>query len=364
MSTFRFIHRLTIVLLFVGLLGTSAAADENSHRARGPAGTWLRKLQRLRPSTNERNHPQVKEAFREVVHDARLSTVRVLCDDLQVALGAIVDPRGYVLTKDSELHGKIQCLLMDGRRLKAQMVARRPDFDLALLKILGPGLPAVEWSDSAPGVGAWLATTGLIVDAKAIGVISTPPRVIPSPRAALGVTLEASNAGPRITNVISGSGAAKASLRRGDVILDVDGRAMTTPNSVTKAVSQHRPGDQIVVQVRRGERVMSISAVLGDRARLLNEQAEIMETLGGPLSNRRNGFPIAIQHDTVLRPRDCGGPLVDLTGKVVGINIARASRVASYAIPAETIQSLLPAMLAQELVATQTAATEAQLQQE
>ena len=84
-----------------------------------------------------------------------------------------------------------------------------------------------------------------------------------------------------------------------------------------------------------------------------------MDSLGGPLSNRRNGFPLAIQHDTVLRPRDCGGPLVDLTGSVVGINIARASRVATFAIPAGTIQSLLPNMMSTGLAATQTAVTEA-----
>ena len=71
-----------------------------------------------------------------------------------------------------------------------------------------------------------------------------------------------------------------------------------------------------------------------------------MESLGGPLSERRSGFPYVLEHDTVLRPKDCGGPLVDLDGNAVGINIARVSRVSSYALPASAIRPILADMMA------------------
>src|SRR5690606_17538087 len=61
----------------------------------------------------------------------------------------------------------------------------------------------------------------------------------------------------------------------------------------------------------------------------------------GPLSERRTGFPLALQHDTVLTPQECGGPLVDLDGRCVGINIARAGRVNSYALPASVVLPLV-----------------------
>jgi len=48
-----------------------------------------------------------------------------------------------------------------------------------------------------------------------------------------------------------------------------------------------------------------------------------------------------LQHDGNLQLLDCGGPLVNLDGKVVGMNIMRGSRTASYAIPADVILSLL-----------------------
>jgi serine protease Do len=43
----------------------------------------------------------------------------------------------------------------------------------------------------------------------------------------------------------------------------------------------------------------------------------------------------------VIRPSDCGGPLVDLDGKVLGINIARAGRVETWALPGDVIQPIL-----------------------
>ena len=72
---------------------------------------------------------------------------------------------------------------------------------------------------------------------------------------------------------------------------------------------------------------------------------EFQNQLGGDLSQRRFGFPAAFQHDTVVKPTDCGSPLVNLDGKVVGINIARAGRTETYAIDQETILGLVDEML-------------------
>jgi serine protease Do len=66
-----------------------------------------------------------------------------------------------------------------------------------------------------------------------------------------------------------------------------------------------------------------------------------MNAASGGMSRRAVDFPIVIQHDSALRPEDCGGPLVDLSGKALGINIARAGRIASYAIPADQILPIL-----------------------
>jgi serine protease Do len=61
----------------------------------------------------------------------------------------------------------------------------------------------------------------------------------------------------------------------------------------------------------------------------------------GDFSQRAKGFEQAIEHDTVLQPWLCGGPLVNLDGKAIGINIARASRVSTYALPARLVKRIL-----------------------
>jgi serine protease Do len=78
-------------------------------------------------------------------------------------------------------------------------------------------------------------------------------------------------------------------------------------------------------------------------------RGNMQDSMGSILSNRRGGFPVILQHDTVLRHTDCGGPLVDLDGKVVGINISRTGRVESYAIPAEVVQKRLDDLMSGKL---------------
>ena len=70
-----------------------------------------------------------------------------------------------------------------------------------------------------------------------------------------------------------------------------------------------------------------------------------MDAMGGDLSLRRDDFAAAIQHDTVLMPHECGGPVVTLDGKIVGINIARAGRTESYYLPADVVRESVDKML-------------------
>ena len=52
-----------------------------------------------------------------------------------------------------------------------------------------------------------------------------------------------------------------------------------------------------------------------------------------------------IQHDTVLDPGECGGPIIDTSGRAIGINIARAGRVVSYALPSSLVIPAVESML-------------------
>ena len=84
-----------------------------------------------------------------------------------------------------------------------------------------------------------------------------------------------------------------------------------------------------------------MSAVLGRETEVLAAEQGFDEHVGGELSVRRTGFPAIIQHECAVQPNQCGGPLVNLDGELVGLNIARASRVASYALPAAAVHNRL-----------------------
>jgi serine protease Do len=90
---------------------------------------------------------------------------------------------------------------------------------------------------------------------------------------------------------------------------------------------------------------MELKATLEQRARRRPDQ----NLMGSELSTRRSGFPTYFQSDTVLRPKDCGGPVCDLDGRVVGLNIARAGRVESYSVPTEALTPLLADLMSGKL---------------
>ncbi len=291
----------------------------------------------------QRNAYVIKNAFRDAVADATRSTVRVLCDDRRTSLGVVVDSEGYILTKASELSGDVTCQLLGRETMPAQIVGVDDQWDLALLKVDAKELRPIRWSDDQPpAVGSWLATPGLDALPIAIGVVSVGPRKIERRMPALGIVLDDSDQGPRVQRALEDSGAAQAGMKEGDVVTELNGTAVTTREALIEAIRQHSPGDIVRLTIRRGEDQLTLEATLGEYHSVMNGNREdFQNTLGGQLSQRRAGFPLAIQHDTVLSPSQCGGPIVDIQGRAVGLNIARASRVGSYAIPSSEIQPLL-----------------------
>ena len=108
-------------------------------------------------------------------------------------------------------------------------------------------------------------------------------------------------------------------------------------------------GDRLLLKIKRGDETVLLGALLKNAAEFdPDDRKEFQNTLGGRLSERRGGFSGVLQHDTVLKPEHCGGPICDLDGKVVGINICRAGRVESYALTSTAVRDLLAAMKAGE----------------
>lgn len=291
--------------------------------------------------------PKLLAAFREVVAGAAHSTVRIRCDNKDVALGAVVGADGWILTKASELKGAIVCRLRDGRELPARVVGEQEPYDLAMLKIEAKDLTPVEWRESNEvPVGNWLATPGMGNDPVAVGVLSVPARKIRGMELArrssstgfLGIVVAPLEDGIKAQMVIPDGAAAEAGIKKEDRILSVEGRPIPDADTLFNVLQKTRPGDEISVRIRREDEELKLKVKLGKRPK---DRSDVQNGMGSELSHRRTGFPVILQHDTILRPSDCGGPVADLDGKVVGINIARAGRTETYAIPSEVVKTLL-----------------------
>jgi serine protease Do len=293
----------------------------------------------------------MRKAFGELAREPTKSTVQIFCDGRSAAMGAIVRSDGYVVTKASELHGKIECQLsFESGKHEAKLVAQDSSTDLAILRINKRDLPAVQWATGdVPSVGSWLITPGLYREPITVGVVSVAVRRLP-PNGALGIGLE--NEEAQVTEVREGLAAEKAGLRKGDIIRKFGDEDIQGSEQLRKTIRWHYPGDKVKIILERNGKLLTVEATLSSLTEVLprDERSEFQNSLGGKLSDRRTGFPLAIQHDSVLFPPDCGGPVIDLEGQVVGLNIARAGRVESYALPASTVRDAVDKMLRTELI--------------
>jgi len=324
-SRFLWLRSLASGLILLALL----AAPTQAQRFRGPD----REL--------TKNGNAIKDAFKEVVADANRATVKIMAGGKQLAYGTIVARDGYVLTKASELNGDVVVRLRDGEDKEARIVGVAEDHDLAMLKIDADDLSPIAWAESGKAaVGQWVITPGLSDSPMALGVLSVGRRKIPARSGLLGVMLADGNGGAKVMQVVPDSPAEKAGLRTDDVIASVNTKSVDNREALIETIRSYMPGQTVKLVVKRGEQEIKVEAKLvggiGPGAR-----AEMMNQMGGALSLRNANFPAVLQHDTVLTPAMCGGPLVTLDGKAIGINIARAGRVESFAIPADVVTGLL-----------------------
>ena len=80
---------------------------------------------------------------------------------------------------------------------------------------------------------------------------------------ALGVNGVNSPAGPRVTKVIAGGAAQAAGVRVNDVIESVGNHEIDTTNDLMALVRHYRPGQSVVLGLRRGAKSIRVTATLG-----------------------------------------------------------------------------------------------------
>ncbi len=69
--------------------------------------------------------------------------------------------------------------------------------------------------------------------------------------------------GAVVMSVISGTGAAKAGVKQGDIIVGINNTAVNSAQDVSSIVSALRPGDQISLKIIRGTKHLTLKVTLG-----------------------------------------------------------------------------------------------------
>lgn len=308
---------------------------------------YVRRRFALRTS-HRRDNGKMLELVSPLSEPVGHAVVQVISDNKPVCLGTIVSQDGYVLTKRSELSGDpIRVRLPDSRMLAARVSAVRRSNDLALLKVdgLGEAVAAVEFAESEepPAIGSFLVSVGRGGSPVGLGAVSTGQRRVDH-QGRLGLRLDDDSEGRAMVSVVlPASGAAAAGIREGDRIVAIDGHDKSRTHQVINTLRGYFPGESVRLTIRRDETTLNLVAKIKDFS--VMQESENDHRVNGPRSVRLNGFERVLQHDTVLNPDECGGPVIDTNGQVVGVNIARAGRVVSYALPAAVIRQDVASML-------------------
>lgn len=293
------------------------------------------------------NGVETLNAFEPVREVLQTSSAVISKDRLQLAYGMVVSADGLILTKASEIDGKTGLSMRIGEESydSVEVLAVDPAWDVALLKVKAEGLVPVRWAKtSSIGQGTWVVANGATSLSRRrpqVGIISASAREIaPAGGAVLGVTLEEKPDRLRVTEVHEGSGAEAAGIRSGDRIVAAGGAKVADRAALGEVIGKLRVGDELELTVERAGKKLELKVRMAGRADLFGEEKSRNDEMSGRFSERRSGFPRVIQHDIIANAAGMGGPLLDLDGRCLGMNIARANRSETFAIPAGDLRSL------------------------
>jgi len=298
-------------------------------------------------STYRSTGASVVAAFETQRQVLQTSSAVILDGRREIGYGVVISADGYILAKASEVQqAKALAMTVDQTNYReVKSLAVDATWDVVILKIEASGLqPVVYAPTSSVPQGTWVVANGATTRTTRrllAGIVSAKIREIPAAGgAALGVVLKAKSKSLEVAEVNDKGGAKEAGLQPGDVILAIDGKRVSKPEEISTALLKNKAGSIVKLSFRRKGGEMTAEVRLSARAELFTDPDDRNDQMSGDFSPRRSGFPRVLQHDILGGRSVVGGPLLDLDGRCIGMNIARANRAESYAIPAEELKEL------------------------
>lgn len=95
--------------------------------------------------------------------------------------------------------------------------------------------------------------------------------------------------GVYVASVLDGGAASEAGIRKGDIILDIDGVKLEQASTLQEQVAKHRPNDKVNLSVKRDGKVKQMEVTLRNKAGktelLTREDVDVVELLGGKFAD-------------------------------------------------------------------------------
>ena len=266
--------------------------------------------------------------------------------------GCIVNSKGLIISKSSMVgNTEINCRLHNGEKISASIVGRNKANDLVLLQIkTKTRLYPIKFRKNVNiQLGQLLGSvnTKKVMYSGIVGVEAKRVKYIKfREHGHIGLKLYKGKTSI-IKKVNQGEAAEKAGLQKDDKIIKIDTNSVRLKKDLIAYLKQTDAGEIIKVKIIRNNKEKEIEVQLGE-----SPSKKLLRKVSGnshpayniDVNKRSDGFQSAFKHDMLLYINECGSPVINLKGEVIGINIARTDRTASYAISiskvAEVIQQI------------------------
>ena len=145
----------------------------------------------------------------------------------------------------------------------AAFLADRPDYRLVVLAgnghlAFGSGIPKRAYRRTGKEYAIVLPDPGEPLEPELADFILFPNMVEAPQEAKLGVIIDSSESKLKISDFVRGNGAQEAGMKKGDIILAVDGYKVENINDLKAYLAAKNVGDWVPVKIRRGKKKMEL----------------------------------------------------------------------------------------------------------